>query len=99
MRTIPITETRSDEWHVAGIVVQAHPKRIDDITQFITSIADAHVHATGPTGKLVVTLEAPTSRAIAAHLDTIQKTEGVLGATLVYQRHASAADLDKEISQ
>jgi nitrate reductase NapD len=98
MRTIPITETRADEWHVAGIVVQAHPERTDDIIHFITSIADAHVHATGPTGKLVVTLEAPTSRAIAAHLETIQKTEGVLGANLVYQRHASAADLDQELS-
>ena len=98
MRTIPITEARADEWHVAGIVVQAHPDRVDDIVPFIASIADAEVHATGPTGKLVVTLEAPTSRAIAAHLDTIQKTEGVLGATLVYQRHESAADLDKEIS-
>ncbi len=98
MRTIPITETHPDEWHVAGIVVQAHPERTDEITHFIASIADAEVHATGSTGKLVVTLEAPTSRAIAAHLETIQKTEGVLGATLVYQRHASAADLDKEIS-
>jgi len=98
MRTIPIAETHPDEWHVAGIVVQAHPERTDEITRFITSIADAEVHATGPTGKLVVTLEAPTSRAIAAHLEIIQKTEGVLGATLVYQRHASAADLDKEIS-
>lgn len=98
MRTIPIAETHPDEWHVAGIVVQAHPERTDEITRFIASIADAEVHATGPTGKLVVTLEAPTSRAIAAHLETIQRTEGVLGATLVYQRHASAADLDKEIS-
>jgi len=98
MRTIPITESHPDEWHVAGIIVQAHPERTDEITHFISSIADAEVHATGPTGKLVVTLEAPTSRAIAAHLETIQKTEGVLGATLVYQRHEAAADLDKEIS-
>jgi nitrate reductase NapD len=98
MRTIPITETRPDEWHVAGIVVQAHPERTDEISHFIAAIADAEIHATGPTGKLVVTLEAPTSRAIAAHLETIQKTEGVLGATLVYQRHEAAADLDKEIS-
>lgn len=98
MRTIPIAEARADEWHVAGIVVQTHPDHTDTIAHFIGTIADAEVHATGPTGKLVVTLEAPTSRAIAAHLETIQKTEGVLGAALVYQRHESAADLDKEIS-
>lgn len=98
MRTIPITEAPPDEWHVAGIVVQAHPERIDEIAHFIATIADAEVHATGPVGKLVVTLEAPTSRAIAAHLEAIQRTDGVLGATLVYQRHAPAADLDQEIS-
>lgn len=98
MRNIPISQERADEWHVAGIVVQAHPDRVNEITAFITSIADAEVHATGPTGKLVVTLEAPSNRALAAHLETIQKTEGVLGATLVYQRHESAADLDKELS-
>lgn len=98
MRTIPLTEVVADEWHVAGIVVQAVPQHAESVSAFVDSIADAHVHASGPTGKLVVTLEAPTSRAIAAHLETIQKTEGVLAATLVYQRHASAADLDKEIS-
>jgi nitrate reductase NapD len=98
MRTIPINEVRPDEWHVAGIVVQTHPDHCDGVAQFIASIADAEIHANGPTGKLVVTLEAPTSRAIAAHLESIQKTEGVLGAALVYQRHESAADLDKEIS-
>jgi nitrate reductase NapD len=97
MRTISIAEVRSSEWHIAGIVVQAHPEHTDGVIQFISTIADAEVHATGPTGKLVVTLEAPTSRAIAAHLETIQKTEGVLGAALVYQRHESAADLEKEI--
>ncbi len=98
MRTIPITEVRQDEWHVAGIVIQAFPERTEEITRFVESIANAEVHATGPTGKLVVTLEAPSDRAIAAHLDAIQKTDGVLGATLVYQRHENAADLDKEIS-
>src|SRR3990167_3141678 len=54
MRTIPITESHPDEWHVAGIIVQAHPERTDEITHFIASIADAEIHATGPTGKLVV---------------------------------------------
>ena len=98
MRTIPITQERSDEWHVAGIVIQAFPERTEEIMRFVASIANAEVHATGPTGKLVVTLEAPSDRAIAAHLDAIQKTDGVLGATLVYQRHENAADLDKEIS-
>lgn len=98
MRTIPITPVAADEWHVAGIVVQAMPERADEITAFIGAIADAEVHASGPTGKLVVTLEAPTSRAIAAHLETIQKTEGVLSAAMVYQRHESAADIDKEIT-
>ena len=98
MRNIPITPVAADERHVAGIVVQALPERTEEIAAFVGAIADAEVHASGPTGKLVVTLEAPTSRAIAAHLESIQKTEGVLGATLVYQRHESAADLDKEIS-
>ena len=98
MRTIPITEVAVDEWHVAGVVVQTVPGRAGEIASFLGSIADAQVHASSPLGKLVVTLEAPTNRAIAAHLDSIQKTEGVLAATLVYQRHESAADLDKEIS-
>ncbi|MDT8990443.1 chaperone NapD [Curvibacter sp. APW13] len=98
MRTIPITEISADEWHVAGIVVQAVPERADEIAAFVGSIADAEVHASGPTGKLVVTLEAPTSRAIAAHLESIQKTDGVLSAAMVYQRHESAADLDKEMT-
>jgi len=98
MRTIPITPEAVEEWHVAGIVVQTLPEHTEPVADFIASIANAEVHASGPTGKLVVTLEAPTSRAIAAHLESIQKTVGVLTATLVYQRHESAADLDKEMT-
>ncbi|MBP0532954.1 chaperone NapD, partial [Mycobacterium tuberculosis] len=62
-----------DEWHIAGVLVQTRPTHIARVSESIESIAGSEIHAASDNGKLVVTLEAPSSRAIAAHLTFIQQ--------------------------
>jgi nitrate reductase NapD len=96
---IPIQPAPSDEeWHIAGVIVHARPEHLDAVRAAIESMAGAEVHAQSEAGKLVVTLEAPTTHAISAHLMFLHQLYGVLSATLVYQHNEDGAAMNEEIS-
>ena len=96
---VPVpSEDERDEWHIAGIMVYAHPAHLDTVRMAIEAMTGAEIHAISDAGKLVVTVEAPTSRAIAAQLTCLHQLEGVLSATLVYQHNEDAAVMYEEIS-
>ena len=92
---IPSTE----EWHIAGIVVYAHPQSVAHVRAAVEAMTGVEIHAASDNGKMVVTVEAPTSRAIAAHLTCLHQLEGVLSATLVYQHNEDAEAMNEEISE
>jgi len=96
--TIPIQPVATgEEWHIAGIVVYAHPPSLAQVQSAIEAMTGAEIHAASEAGKFVVTVEAPTSRAIAAHLTYLHQLEGVLSATLVYQHNEDAEAMSEEI--
>ena len=74
-----------DELHIASLVVHAAPSRVPDVSRQICEMPGAVVHATSPTGKLVVTLEGATSEEVMSAVHGIQRSDGVLSAVLVYQ--------------
>jgi nitrate reductase NapD len=88
----------SEELHVAGIVVHAYPDQVERVARAITRLSGAQVHATAPDGKLIVTLEAPSAREIAAQLEALQRLEAVLSASLVYQHNEPLAAMMEEVS-
>jgi periplasmic nitrate reductase NapD len=87
-----------EELHIASLVVHAAPSRLESIAAAITALPGALVHAASAGGKLVVTLEAPTAAEITARIAGIQRLDGVLSATLVYQCADSLAAMNEEIS-
>ena len=91
-------ERHVDEWHIAGVVVHANPARLDEVRAAIDAMAGAEIHAGNDAGKLVVTLEAPTMRAIAAHLEYLHRLDGVLSAALVYQHNEDAGAMEEEMT-
>jgi len=88
---------REPEVHVAGLVVHVTPQAVERVAQAIARRDGARIHATSPDGKLVVTLEADASGAIAATVEDIQRIDGVLAASLVYQHSESAAAMQDEV--
>jgi nitrate reductase NapD len=88
----------ADEWHIAGVVVHVQPGRLDALQEVIAQMSGAEVHATSPAGKMVVTLEAPSPKAIAAQLELLHQMDGVLSAALVYQHGEEAAAMHEEIA-
>lgn len=85
------------EVHIAGIVVFAHPVRLDAAAASIRRIPSACIHARTPDGKLVVTLEADSARRILDWMDAIRALAGVVDVALVYQHAEPEAALEEEI--
>ncbi|CAG9164717.1 chaperone NapD [Cupriavidus pinatubonensis] len=86
-----------EEWHIAGIVVYAHPDSVSRVRAAVEAMTGVEIHAASEAGKLVVTVEAPSSLAIAAQLTCLHQLEGVLSATLVYQHNEDAEAMNEEI--
>ena len=72
-----------EEIHIASLVVRCRPERMAKLTRAIRALPRAEIPAEDAVGKLVVTLEAGSERAIRQQLETIGALQGVLSATLV----------------
>ena len=90
----PVTE----ELHITSLVVHSTPTRAPLVASAIAAIPGARIHATSPQGKLVVTLEASTADEMVTKVASIQRTDGVLSAALVYQCTDSLASMNEVIS-
>jgi nitrate reductase NapD len=85
------------ELHITSLVVHSTPKRAEGVSERISALPGARVHAVSPAGKLVVTLEAGTSGEILSQVNAIQLTDGVLSAALVYQCADSLESMNQEL--
>ncbi|HJV76542.1 MAG TPA: chaperone NapD [Noviherbaspirillum sp.] len=85
------------EAHIAGIVVFALPAHFAATKTSIASIPAAEIHAVSTDGKLIVTLEAESTRHILDLMDAIRALPGVVDVALVYQHAEPSADLEQEI--
>jgi periplasmic nitrate reductase NapD len=72
-----------EEIHIASLVVRCRPERMAELERAIGALAGAEIPAEDAVGKLVVTLEAGSERAIRQQLEMIGALPGVLSATLV----------------
>ena len=88
----------AEELHIAGIVVHARPESVQRVAEAIGGLSGAEIHATSADGKLVVTLEAPSAREIAACMEEIQQLDAVLTASLVYQHNETLDAMMQEVS-
>ena len=87
----------NEELHIAGVVVHVRPESTQRVAAAIANLSGAEIHATSGDGKLVVTLEAPSAREIAARIDDIQQFDAVLSASLVYQHNETLEAMMEEV--
>lgn len=85
------------EVHIAGIVVFSLPEHLAATKLNIGSLPAAEIHAVSSDGKLIVTLEAESTRHILDIMDAIRALPGVVDVALVYQHAEPSADLEQEI--
>ena len=87
----------SAELHIAGIVVHTLPESVESIARAVAALPGAEVHAASRDGRLVITLEAPGAREIAAQMDGIRGLAAVLSASLVYQHNEPLEAMMEEV--
>ena len=87
----------SDELHITSLVVHAMPSHRSQVDALINTLPGAQVHGADASGKMVVTLEAPTSAAILDQVSAIRQAPGVLNVAMVYQHTESLESLNTEI--
>jgi nitrate reductase NapD len=85
------------ELHISSLVVHAMPGQRAAVDAVIHGLPGAQIHGADASGKLVVTLEAPTSAAILDQVSAIRQAPGVLNVAMVYQHAESLESLNTEI--
>lgn len=87
----------SQEYHVTSLVVHAAPKVLQQVEANIRALVGTDIHAITPEGKLVVTLEGSSQRAILDNIEAINALSGVLSASLIYHQVEPLAQESEEI--
>ena len=86
------------ELHIACLVVDSVPRRVQQVANVVAAIDGARVHGSSAAGKLVVTLEAASLGEMTAKVSAIQHSDGVLSAAMVYQCVDSLEAMNKELA-
>jgi nitrate reductase NapD len=82
--------------NISSIIVHPGPGLAEAVRARLDELAGVEVHAVAQDGRMIVTIEAEGDGAMADAFDAINKTEGVLSASMVY--HQTESDPDVEIT-
>jgi nitrate reductase NapD len=75
--------------HIAGVVVQIHPKHLVAAQSQLETLAGVEVHAVSPAGRCVVTIEGDHRHVVADTMHQVNALAGVLSACMVYEQSES----------
>ena len=76
----------NQEYHITSLVVHAAPTALQRVEADINALLGCDIHAITPEGKLVVTLEGNSQKAILDNVEAINTLSGVLSASLIYHQ-------------
>ncbi|MEO5365246.1 MAG: chaperone NapD [Magnetococcus sp. WYHC-3] len=79
--------------NLLSAIIQALPDAMPAVRDAVRALPGAEIHIDSGDGRLVITLESPSYRAVIDHLTQISILPGVLAANPVYQ-YADPQDSD-----
>ena len=71
---------------ISSLVVHALPERAEEVRANLIALEGVEVHAISDEGRMVVTVDVERDNQAADTLMDIQKQDGVLSASLIYNR-------------
>lgn len=84
--------------NISGVLVRSYPENIDAVCRCLEELAGVEVHGVNPDGRLVVTVEDETERAMADTVVGMQNLPGVLSASMIYHQYEEEPDLQETLS-
>lgn len=82
--------------NISSIIVHPGPGQAEAVRARLVAQSGVEVHAVGEDGRMIVTVETDSDGAMIEAFEAVNKTEGVLSASMVY--HQAEANPDAEIS-
>jgi nitrate reductase NapD len=84
---------------LAGLIVRALPRHLQRVESNLQSIPGLEIHHLDPNGRMIVTLEQDTHKALSNSIALLQGLEKVLAVSLVYQHSEELEDTnDSDVS-
>jgi len=77
---------------ISSLVIHADPERINELHTCLEAFVGVEVHGISDDGKMVVTVDVANDRKAADTLMEIQKQDGVLSASLIYNHFEKSAE-------
>jgi periplasmic nitrate reductase NapD len=81
--------------NISSVIVHPQPGAAEAVRARLTSLAGIEVHAVADDGRMIVTIETEGDGSMADTFDAINKTDGVMSASMVF--HQTETDPDKEV--
>jgi nitrate reductase NapD len=82
--------------NICGIMVHLHSDRYDQVRTRLLQIPGVEVHGVSVEGRAVVTLEENDEDRMAESMFAVQKTEGVLSASMIYHHREEITEANQE---
>ncbi|GGI78093.1 chaperone NapD [Shewanella gelidii] len=76
----------TQEYHVSSLVVLVTPEAMSEVSSEIRALPGTEIHAVTEEGKVIVTLEGETQKAILSNVEKINALKGVLSNSLIYHQ-------------
>lgn len=81
--------------NISSIIVHPGPGQAEAVQARLAARAGVEVHAIGEDGRMIITVETDSDGAMIEAFDAVNKTEGVLSASMVF--HQTESNPDAEI--
>jgi nitrate reductase NapD len=91
-------DDRAEDLHIAGVLVHARIDVLQHVRGEISAFTGAVVHGADADGRIVVTIEGASSRALLDTMDMMSALPGVMSAALVYQHNESLQAMQQEMA-
>jgi len=83
--------------NISGVLVRSLPGNIPAVTMRLEALAGVEVHGANPDGRLVVTVEESSDRAMADAVVRIMDLPGVLSASMIYHQYEEEPDSEEAL--
>jgi nitrate reductase NapD len=83
---------------LVGLIVRALPRHLQSVKSALLSVPGLEIHHTDPDGRMIVTIELNSHKALSNSISLLQSLDKVLAVSLVYQHSEVLEDTDSEVS-
>lgn len=87
MTNLITTPENAENWHVCGLMIQAKPQKIPQISTALLAIPHTEIPAIDEQqGKIVVVLQSHDQHILLDNMESLKDIEGVINVSLVYHQ-------------